>query len=1118
MCRYIFRISFIVVVFSFICNPCFSAELLVPGGYATIQDAIDAAAYNGDTITLAAGTYTGTGNRDLVFNGKTVTIRSTDPNSPAVVAATVIDCQGSSSDKHRVLMFQNEYEDCTISGLTIVNGYAPYNPFTESDSGGAIVCYQASPLIEKCVFTNNYGGLNGGGISNYYGTITVIDCEFRNNSASIGAGIWNHTGRFTIQGCVFENNTAVSDGAAIKNYGCLSGTSISDCNFLSNSASYYGAVSNDNSDTTISNCHFQNNTASSSSGGAVGNAGSAVTMENCTFEDNTVGSSFASYGGAIYNSTSANDDQIIITDCDFFNNQVIGNGSGGAVYQTGGILVMERCGIENSVPEGIHLSSNSTSASFTDCDFLNNAAEGLVSVCDTDIDGCSFISNQDSGTQLWWGYHTVSNSIFRDNTADRGGGIYLIEGRSTITNCQFVNNDANSSSYGGGGIHFKGGSFEEHFIVNCAFLGNRATSPTSRGGGVYSLSSVMPVFVNCLFSGNSCAGYGGGGVCNRSSSDSSFINCTFSGNTTTGQGGAIFNDNSTIVLTNSILWGNTSTSGYQIYPYWYYADIEYCNLQSNWTGSGSNNISADPLFEDPDGADNIYGTEDDNLRLGTNSPCIDAADNTAIPFDETDIDGDGDVNERIPFDLIGIERFIDEHLIADTGVADPPDYTNVVDMGCYEYAPIIFVDAAAAGNNDGSSWLDAYVYLQDALADANFGDQIRVAEGIYYPDHNTSNPSGSGDAAVSFDLKDGIAVYGGFPTGGGFWADRDISDNPAILSGNIGSQATSADNSYHVVTAVNNSRKTVINGFVIQDGYAYGMLAGGAYGGGMYSIASDSTIVVGCTFINNTAYTLGGGFYTDCNSTLINCRLINNLTQMSGGGLYNANGDTALINCEFILNQATSSGGAVFNNNISLSLLGCSLYANQAQNGGGVYNAGGDAIVANSILWSNTPEQLVEDFSGSIIVEYSDIQGGWAGAGNISVDPMFLDPDGPDDTLGTFDDTLKLALWSSCIDAGDNSIVAADIVDMDGDNNITEPIPVDILGNDRFTDDPLIIDTGNSATGYPKVVEMGAYERDEWCGDDNHQYPTMDFNHDCVVDLVDLAQFCSHWLENTLPD
>lgn len=78
---------------------------------------------------------------------------------------------------------------------------------------------------------------------------------------------------------------------------------------------------------------------------------------------------------------------------------------------------------------------------------------------------------------------------------------------------------------------------------------------------------------------------------------------------------------------------------------------------------------------------------------------------------------------------------------------------------------IVFVDADAPGANNGSSWTDAYNYLQDGLADADSAPkpiEIRVAEGIYTPDRNSAEPNGSGDRTATFQLKNGIAIKGGY--------------------------------------------------------------------------------------------------------------------------------------------------------------------------------------------------------------------------------------------------------------------------------------------------------------------------------------------------------------------
>ena len=74
----------------------------------------------------------------------------------------------------------------------------------------------------------------------------------------------------------------------------------------------------------------------------------------------------------------------------------------------------------------------------------------------------------------------------------------------------------------------------------------------------------------------------------------------------------------------------------------------------------------------------------------------------------------------------------------------------------------IYVDLTAVGANNGTTWANAYTDLQNALAAAVSGDTIMVAAGTYNPDL-----AGPGNRTLSFGMKTGVVVLGGFPTGGG---------------------------------------------------------------------------------------------------------------------------------------------------------------------------------------------------------------------------------------------------------------------------------------------------------------------------------------------------------------
>jgi parallel beta-helix repeat protein len=258
-----------------------------------------------------------------------------------------------------------------------------------------------------------------------------------------------------------------------------------------------------------------------------------------------------------------------------------------------------------------------------------------------------------------------------------------------VTNCSFSDNSAAS---GGGMVNFE----SKPTVTNCTFTGNSATS--DGGGGMANDSDSNPTVTNCTFSDNSAVRHGGG-MRNNVRCNPAVTNSTFSGNSASISGGGMFNENnSDPALTNCVLWGNVDDAdgnaggpfmdqSAQIHTDSGTPVVIYSIVQGGWSGAGGNGVvDADPLFVDPDGPDDVYGTEDDDLRLMPGSPAIDAGRNAAVPPDVGDLDNDGDTAEPTPLDLDGNPRFVDDPNSPDCPHGGACGTAPIVDMGPYEFA------------------------------------------------------------------------------------------------------------------------------------------------------------------------------------------------------------------------------------------------------------------------------------------------------------------------------------------------------------------------------------------------------------------------------------------------
>ncbi len=272
--------------YSFSTSPEFIA-FLVPDNYPTIQAAIDDA-YDGDTIIVTDGTYTGQGNIDIDFKGKSITLKS--QNGPA---NCIINCAKAT----RAFDFHSgEDANSILDGFTIKNG-------SVGDYGGAIRCSASSPAINNCLFLGNFATEYGGAITNMYASSPLLEnCTFSNNSVGSGSSSVANGGAIcnlvnsspTLINCTFTNNFAKYCGGAIYNEDNCN-PDIIKCTFTLNNAQHGAGVYNySNCSSFILNSIFSKNSAQY--GGAIKNSEAQATIINCTLADN-----YADLGGGIWN-------------------------------------------------------------------------------------------------------------------------------------------------------------------------------------------------------------------------------------------------------------------------------------------------------------------------------------------------------------------------------------------------------------------------------------------------------------------------------------------------------------------------------------------------------------------------------------------------------------------------------------------------------------------------------------------------------------------------------------------------------------------------------------------------------------------------------------------------
>jgi predicted outer membrane repeat protein len=922
-----------------------------------------------DTLSVTDSTFTdNTANRGGAVSNFTMTF--TISSSTFVGNSTIGESGGailnlSSDGEITDSIFEKNYVAGTASdggaiensssSPEIINSAFVENSATDSgSSGGAIFNYSSSsPTIINCTFTQNsadVGNGTGGAIGNEMSSSpTIVNSIFWNDSAVGGAEIYNIDGTSIpsisysdVEGGSTANGNISSDPLFDRIPGTNGSSDYGDLRLQTASPALnigsVGAIPSGITTDITGSPRVVNNTvdlgayeqqiiyvdagatgtddgsswanAYTSLNQALDNLGSAFTIEmaggtytpsnssdpNDTFElSNTIDLS-GGYAGS-NNPSSPNDQDISLYPTILSGN--IGNGeySYHVLYiDEDSTVTLNGLTIEDGLADG----TDNVGGAITGQDFVLN------------IVNCAFTNNAATdGGAIYTDDSTVniSDSTFSNNTTTEEGGALQFDQDTiaSITNSTFTNNTAGDADSDGGAI-FSAYSGTSLTLLDSTFYGNSA----SFGGAIENYDGSTLFAANCVFVDNTALGttvdqtYGGwgGAIDNELQASAIITNSTFSENssqdvvansqTYPGQGGAINASDSTLTVTNSIIWGDTATNGPEVYADSYSTFvISNSDVQDSAIASeGTDNISSDPLFTRNPGTNGA--TDYGDLTLSAGSPAINAGNNADVP-------------SGVTTDIAGNTRIQD----------------GTVDMGAYESAavPAVYVDASATGNNDGSSWANAFTTLTAALASDTSLERIDIAGGTYYP-------TASSDRTASFNIPDGLAIYGGY-AGASIPGYRDVATSQTILSGDINGASSSANYSYHVVTLNNVSSSTILDGVTITDGNANGTGAAGE-GGGILMTASSPTIN-NCTITANSANNGGGVYATSSSSpTFNNSDISSNGMVSSGAAFYIDSGTLTLTDCTIENNFTSATGyGAIVDYPVgNIIATGCTISSN----------------------------------------------------------------------------------------------------------------------------------------------------------------------------------------------
>lgn len=375
----------------------------------------------------------------------------------------------------------------------------------------------------------------------------------------------------------------------------------------------------------------------------------------------------------------------------------------------------------------------------------------------------------------------------------------------------------------------------------------------------------------------------------------------------------------------------------------------------------------------------------------------------------------------------------------------------------------ISLDFAASVTIEQCTFSNNQALARGAAIYGVLNSSVTVRDSVFTDNTLAPFPFGSGGGAINMNtgtlLVERSTFSGHLASQGGVYdqqgaegtfRDCTFTGNTAAFGGaiHIGIGAGTFENcTFESNTGTSAGGAILSNGPTVIESCTFrsNTVTGGNFSGGALYLAG-SAAVTDSLFETNTAQTGGAVAVWGGAPTFDRCRFLSNSVGASGGTLRHVSSSPTYRNCLFDSSSAGIFGGLLFHTTSTAAFTNCTIVRTTNQNGA-IYAPNGGVTLTNSILRGSGPQW----FGTPPTATYSNVKGGLAGAGNIDVEPIFVDVAARD---------FRLAAGSPDIDAGNNAALPVDVV-------------LDAASSPRYVDDPSTSDTG---LGAAPVIDIGAYE------------------------------------------